>query len=263
MKAKRLILALAATTVLASCGKGKEIKQEEAKDVAKDISKKVNDSSFEAPGKLQLVMSASYEEEGGKVRKASAEMNFSKPDYYLSVIAKSDDEKMGMYVYWEKGENNLYVVSDATEDGEREYVYTKVSADASSVESKFNTYAGSASGESGAQVDIMDVAKSGAALALQAVSAVPSSSAGISIGDNGVSYDYHYYSAGEGCLVVEGTTTMTVNGEKTVSKGSITIENYLLTKYSAETKGLKMDISINYNRANLAKPNLSGATESK
>ena len=259
MKAKRLILALAATTVLASCGKGKEIKQDEAQDVAKNIAKKVSESDFKHPEKLQLSISMEGLNDENKVEKSTIEMNYSKPDYFYSVIIKSGSDSMSAYNYWEKNENLLYAVADATVDGKRSYAYSTISVDASKIDSTFAQY--TTSQQAGYN---MDFSKIGQLAGVVAVAATTSSSFSIDLGELGGSVETHYYSFGEGNLVVEATSTTKVGDKSVKSTGAFYIENYLVTKVTSDDgEGSKLSMEFRYGRANTGKPNLKDASKAE
>ena len=259
MKAKRLILALTATTLLASCGKGKEIEQDEAATVASNIAKKVNDSSFEAPAKFSATIAMEIRDDDDNT-KGSVQINYSKTDYYVSVVGNSGDDKVGLYAYYEKSEGKFYVVSDMTEDKERSFFYSAKAVSEDQVESYFNNYAEDIGAET-SSVDISNIASYGASLAVAATAST--ASAAISIPGYSVDLDYHYYSAGEGYLVVEGNTKYTQGEEVSTSKATLTIENYLLTKYTSELSSsssyIKTEMSFRYGSASLSKPNLKDA----
>ena len=258
MKAKRLILALAATTVLASCGKGKEIKQEEAQDVAKNIAKKVNEADFKNPEKIQLIISME-EKDGDKVIKSSGEVNYSKPDYFFSFVMKHDGDSVGGYRYWDKDEKLLYTVMDETEDGERDFVYSTVSCEADKIDAMF---AGQTKVQEGSYN--MDFSAIGQLAGVVAQGMTASGSASIDIGGYGASVETHYFSSGEGNLVVEASSTVKAGEKSVTSKSSIWIENYLLTKLTSDDgEGNKLNFEIRYGRANVAKPNLKDASKTE
>ena len=262
MKAKRLILALAATTVLASCGKGKEISQEEAQDVAKNISKKVEAADFKNPEKIQLFLSVEGYDDDDKLQKMSVEINYSKPDYFYSVIVKSNNRNLAAYNYWEKNANLLYTVLDSTSDGKRSFAYSTLSVDASKIEETFASYTEYSDSveETGYSMDFSNIGKLAGTVA---IAATASSNLSFDFGDIvGGSVETHYYSSGEGNLVVEMSASGKA-GTKTITEtGSFYLENYLVTKITAnDSEGSKVNLEFRYGRANTAKPDLNDASK--
>ena len=95
MKKNKIILALASSVILASCGAGKPLTYEEAKNVASEIIKKTESKDFKGPSKLTGEMVA-------KDKNNDATMKFvtdaDKQYFYLKVEGTQKSELTGQTV---------------------------------------------------------------------------------------------------------------------------------------------------------------------
>ncbi|MCR5491006.1 MAG: hypothetical protein K6F32_02620 [Bacilli bacterium] len=244
MKAKRLILALASTTVLVACsGKGAEITQEEATEKATAISKKANASDFSSPNKYQVTSSMSMST-GSETLSTSVTIDFAPDDYYLAMTGTVNSESMKAYVYWK--ENVLYVVTNDT--------YFSVEASAEDAKKAFTEYAGETA-DAGSSMDIEELASAGATALEGLLNTIKMVEKAYSvISTDKVTLDFHYYSKGDGNLTIEANIAGTDIYDMTTS---ITIDNYLLTDYSTKMAGMESKLSVKWGNANITYPDVT------
>lgn len=126
MNKNQLILALASSCLLVSCGVGeKEITFSQAKETASEILKVVEPKDFKKPTKITGVLSSKGDGSEATMTFVSDSENYL---YYEKMESKDKDESTGEYINyhfekWAYKEGNSFITAGILAEGEKSYKY--------------------------------------------------------------------------------------------------------------------------------------------